>query len=120
MFDWRRTGGGTRRLHQLWGRNRIDVRVDSQNCSEWYQRYRTKLINANDNEMALAVLIKKACYEHRNRSPIGKGGQLFALVCSRHTHKGFQVHSSTNKGNNSAISCTHSAHTFVFSKLIKN
>ena len=24
-------------------------------CPEWYQRYRTKIINANDNEMALAA-----------------------------------------------------------------
>ena len=25
-------------------------------CPEWYQRYRTKNINANDNEMALIVI----------------------------------------------------------------
>jgi len=32
------------------------VRVNSQKlCPEWYQRYRTKIINANDNEMALAA-----------------------------------------------------------------
>ena len=35
----------------------------------------------------------------RHRSLIGKGGQLFALVCFRETHKGFQrINSSTNKG----------------------
>ena len=48
-------GGGTRRLHQ-WGRNRIDVRVNSQN----FARNGTNVIgpnfiNANDNEMALAA-----------------------------------------------------------------
>ena len=43
-----------------------------------------------------------------------QGGQLFALVCFRETHKGFQkIHSSTNKGNNSAISCRHFADTLV-------
>ena len=52
-------GGGTRHLHHKnikGGSNRIDVRVNSQKlCPEWYQRYRTKIINANDNEMALAA-----------------------------------------------------------------
>ena len=47
-------------------------------------------------------------YTTRHRSLIGKGGQLFALVCFRHSHKGFQrIDSSTNKGNNSAIKYRH-------------
>ena len=35
----------------------------------------------------------------RHRSLIGKGGQLFALVCFRETHKGVQrIYSTENKG----------------------
>ena len=49
----------------------------------------------------------------RHRSLIGKGGQLFALVCFRETHKGFQsFHSTENKRNNSAISSIHFQYTF--------
>ena len=44
----------------------------------------------------------------RHRSLIGKGGQLFALVCFRETHKGFQrIHSSTNKEKWNDLSATH-------------
>ena len=49
----------------------------------------------------------------RHRSLIGKGGQSFPLVWFRLTHKGFQrIHSSTNKGNNSAKSSIHFQYTF--------
>ena len=51
-------------------------------------------------------------YTETQKSHRQGGGQLFPLVCFRETHRGFQrIHSSTNKGNNSAISCIHSAYT---------
>ena len=44
----------------------------------------------------------------RHRSLIGKGGQLFALVCFRETHKGFQrIHSTENKGKWNELSVIH-------------
>ena len=52
----------------------------------------------------------------RHRSLIGKGGQLFALVCFRSTHKGFQrIHSTENKGKWNELSATHLQRTFVCS-----
>ena len=54
----------------------------------------------------------------RHRSLIGKGGQLFALVCFRETHKGFQsFHSTENKGKQNELSAIHLQYTFVCSFL---
>ena len=48
----------------------------------------------------------------RHRSLIGKGGQLFPLVCFRETHKGFQrIHSSTNKEKLDDLSATQLRHS---------
>ena len=55
----------------------------------------------------------------RHRSLIGLGVAIVTPCLFRETHKGFQrIHSSTNKGNNSAIKYRHFTDTFVCSIII--
>ena len=43
-------GGGTRRLHHLWGRTRLDARSKDNSFARLYHRYRSIVIRANANK----------------------------------------------------------------------
>ena len=48
-------GGGTRRLHQIWGRNRFDGNSKTKTLSGIVPPLSGYFINANDNRLALAA-----------------------------------------------------------------
>ncbi len=48
-------GGGTRRLHHIWGRNRFDGNSKTKTLSGIVPPLSGYFINANDNRLALAA-----------------------------------------------------------------